>query len=182
MTCIVGLVDKGIVCIGGDSLGVGGSDCTRRKDQKVFKNGAFIMGYTSSFRMGQLLRFNLSPPKHHPDQDVFEYMVKEFVEEVRRCLKAGGYSRINNNEESGGTFLVGYRGRLFNIQNDFQVGENLCGFDACGCGFPFALGALFESKDSGREIEDRVRSALEAAQEFSAGVREPFHFLKTEAA
>ena len=54
MTCIVGLINKEnkSVTIGGDSSGLAGSDLTIRKDPKVFKNGDFIFGCTSSsFRM-----------------------------------------------------------------------------------------------------------------------------------
>lgn len=71
MTCIVGLVDQGNVWIGGDSAGVGGYDLMLRADQKVFRNGDFLMGFTSSFRMGQLLRYKLSPPKLHSDDDIY---------------------------------------------------------------------------------------------------------------
>lgn len=52
MTCIIGFIKNKKVYIGGDSAGVGGSHVTIRRDSKVFKNGNFIMGYTSSFRMG----------------------------------------------------------------------------------------------------------------------------------
>ncbi len=62
MTCIVGVVKDGVVYIGGDSAGVSGLRLIKRKDSKVFKRKGFIIGYTSSFRMGQLLRFKLDPP------------------------------------------------------------------------------------------------------------------------
>ena len=42
MTCIVGLVEKGNVYIGGDSAGVGGYSLTVRADRKVFRNGDFV--------------------------------------------------------------------------------------------------------------------------------------------
>lgn len=51
MTAIVGLVEKGNVYIGGDSAGVAGLSISIRGDEKVFKVGPFIMGFTSSFRM-----------------------------------------------------------------------------------------------------------------------------------
>jgi hypothetical protein len=38
MTCIVGLVDKGDVYIGGDSAGVAGLSLSIRADEKVFGN------------------------------------------------------------------------------------------------------------------------------------------------
>ena len=174
MTCIVGLVDNEKVYIGGDSAGVAGLNLCKRADEKVFRNGDFIMGFTTSFRMGQLLRYDFVPPKRYPDVDIYKYMVTEFINEVRSCLKRGGYAEKDKDVESGGTFLVGYSGRLFTIEGDYQVGENIYPFDSCGCGFPFALGSLYSSK-SNPDPECRVVLALKAAQEFSAGVSEPFH-------
>ncbi|QBL93111.1 hypothetical protein KSAC_08700 [Komagataeibacter saccharivorans] len=130
MTCIAAVVFGGAVHMMGDSAGVAGWDLSLRKDNKVFRVGEVVMGFTSSFRMGQLLQYNLSVPKHHPDVDLFTYMVTEFIPAVRNCLKSGGYARIDNNEERGGCFLVGIEGRLFQIESDFQVGESHYAFDA----------------------------------------------------
>lgn len=173
MTCIVGLVEKGTVHIGGDSAGVGGLSLTVRADRKVFRNGDCVMGFTSSFRMGQLLHHAFTPPKRHPDVDVDKFMVTDFINAVRDCLKTGGYAEKHNEAESGGVFLVGFAGRLFRIDSDYQVGESVDGFDAVGCGEDVARGSLFSSR--GKPI-DRLRLSLEAAERFSAGVRGPFHF------
>ena len=51
MTCIVGLVENGVVYIGGDSSGVGGWNLMLRKDRKVFRVGEALLGFTSSFRL-----------------------------------------------------------------------------------------------------------------------------------
>lgn len=172
MTCIVGLVDGDRVWMGGDSAGVSGLDITVRADPKVFRNGPFLIGFTSSFRMGQLLNFRLRVPEQEPGTDVFGYMVMTFVEAVRDCLKEGGYAQRTNDAESGGSFLVGYRGRLFSIQSDYQVCEAIRGFHAIGCGADYALGALAASTHAGSE--QRIRLALEVAETFSGGVRAPF--------
>ncbi|MCA1409268.1 MULTISPECIES: hypothetical protein [Sinorhizobium/Ensifer group] len=174
MTCIVGLINNGSVHIGGDSAGVAGLSLTVRADRKVFRNRDFIFGFTSSFRMGQLLAHSFQPPKRHPEQDVYAFMVTEFVDALRQCLKAGGYAQCHNEGERGGTFLVGYVGRLFKIESDYQVAESVDGFGACGCGEQVALGALFASSDA--PPRERLEIALNAAERFSAGVRGPFHF------
>lgn len=173
MTCIVGVVHKGAVFIGGDSAGVDGHySLSIRADKKVFRNGDFVMGFTSSFRMGQLLAFSFSPPKPRVGDDLMAFMVKDFIWAARQCLKDGGYARIENSVERGGTFLAGYGGRLFHISDDFQVGEAVHGFDACGCGSDVAQGVLFATKD--RDPNERINLALTAAETFSAGVRGPF--------
>lgn len=47
--------------MGCDSAGVGGWHLQLRADPKVFHVGHFLIGYTDSFRMGQLLRFGEQP-------------------------------------------------------------------------------------------------------------------------
>lgn len=172
MTCIVGFVEGDTVWIGGDSAGVGGYSLTVRADQKVFRNGAMLFGFTSSFRMGQLLRYALTIPDHDPRVDVDKYMATTFIDAVRECLKAHGWASKKDENERGGVFLVAYKGQLFRIDTDYQVGRPMDGFAAVGCGEDIALGALFASGHlTGR---DRADQALQAAERFSAGVRGPF--------
>lgn len=182
MTCIVGYIDKENrkIIMGGDSAGVAGLDVQIRKDPKVFKNGPMIIGYTSSFRMGQLLRFKLVVPENFRD-DVYEYMCTDFIDAVRTCLKENGYTTIKDNTEEVGTFLVGYKGRLFKIENDLQVAEVIDNYDACGCGQSYALGALKIMGnclcvfDSAHKI---VELALMVATDYSGGVRPPYTILE----
>jgi len=175
MTCIVGFSTKGKVYIGGDSAGVGGLDLTVRKDQKVFKNGSCIMGFTSSFRMGDLLHYSLTVPERHSDEDVDKWMRTTFINAVRDCLKTGGYATKEKEAEGGGVFLVGYDGRLFYIDQDYQVGEALDCYDAVGCGDAYAKGAMAAMIRTGDIApEDMIRIALEITERNCAGVRAPF--------
>lgn len=173
MTCIVGVVEEGKVYIGGDSAGVGGWDLTIRKDKKVFRSGEFLIGGTSSFRMLQLLHYSFVPPAYDADTDLEKYMTTTFVDAIRQTFKDGGYAQKNSEQESGGNFLVGFRGRLFQIETDYQVGESLCGYDACGCGYEVARGTLYATPDM--QATKRVELALKAAEYHNAGVRAPFH-------
>lgn len=180
MTCIVGYLDKKTnkVTIGADSAGVGGYDISIRKDVKVFKNKDFIIGCTSSFRMIQLLRFKFVPPFIN-DKDIYEYMCTDFVDTIRQCFKDGGFIQKDKEVESGGTFLVAYKDRLFVIYDDFQVGETANGINACGCGEDYAKGAMFQLNDLDITTNQKVTKALESAAFFSAGVCAPFHLLTT---
>jgi hypothetical protein len=180
MTAVAGLVYNGRVHLGADSAGVSGWHLIVRADEKAFVNGPYAMGFTDSFRMGQLLRYRLDPPKAPPQADLPRFMATEFVDAVRECLKAGGFASRNNEQESGGTFLVGVRGRLFTVYGDYQVAENAGGLAAIGCGRELCLGALHASSgwDSPRE---RLRTALTAAERFNAGVRGPFAYVSTRA-
>ncbi len=174
MTCIVGLVDKGTVYIGGDSAGVAGLSISIRGDEKVFINGSFIMGFTTSFRMGQLLRYKFDPPKQTHSQNDMQYMTTDFIDAVRKCFIDNGFGTA----ASGGTFLVGYNKKLYTIDGDFQVGIPSCNYDTVGCGSDLALGAMHATRNLKIKPEDRIKKALEAAVEFNAGVRPPFVILK----
>lgn len=180
MTCIVGLIDEGKVYMGGDAAG---TDARRfnqdiRVHPKVFKRDKFLIGYTTSFRMGQLLEFKFRPPRYHPDDDVYKYMVLEFAEALRECFTKGGFAKKEKEQELGGTFLVGFNGRLFMLYDDYQIAETKINYMACGCGDNFALGSLYTSDGVVKDPKKRIEKALEAATEFSAGVKGPFTILK----
>jgi ATP-dependent protease HslVU (ClpYQ) peptidase subunit len=175
VTCIAGLVEDGAVYIGGDSAGVANMCLQVRADAKVFRNGPFLMGFTSSFRMGQLLRYSLAPPNHPDGMEIEAYMVTRFIDAVRQCLKEGGCARKDDDVEEGGTFLVGYRGELFMVEDDYQVGRMVDKIAAVGCAQDVALGALHVLRGDDRLApETKVLRALEAAERWSAGVRAPF--------
>ena len=73
--------------------------------------------------------------------------------------------------------MFGYRGQLYQVENDFQIAKVRYHFDAVGCGSNLALGCLFGLVNQKLDPKIRIKKALEAAQEFSAGVREPFHIV-----
>ncbi|WP_232079999.1 hypothetical protein [Burkholderia pseudomallei] len=158
--------------MGADSAAVGCWTVWDRLDPKIYRVGPFLIGFTTSYRMGQLLGHSFSVPDHLEGVDTFAFMCTTFVDAVRECLKKGGFALRENEREEAGTFLCAYRGRVFRVESDYQIGESATNFDACGCGQEFALGSLYST--SGMEPEQRVRTALCAAQRFSAGVREPF--------
>jgi ATP-dependent protease HslVU (ClpYQ) peptidase subunit len=172
VTCIVGVVENNKVYIGGDSAGVAGYSLTIRKDKKVFRNGEFLIGGTSSFRMIQLLHYAFEPPPYDENIDLEKYMATAFVDAIRECFKRGGYAQVESQQESGGHFLIGFRGRLFHVEADYQVGEALSSYDAVGCGADVALGCLYATPDM--QSLKRIELALRAAEAHSAGVRAPF--------
>lgn len=179
MTCIAALVDNGRGFMGADSAGVGGYSLTIRADAKLFERDGYVIGFTSSFRMGQLIRYRIQLPQlPGAGADLERFMVVEFVEAIRAGLKEGGCARKKDDVETGGTFLVGLRGSLFCIHDDFQVCRARTGYDACGCGYDLALGSLHTTRKlRGLEPKQRVLLALEAAAHHSTGVAPPFYVL-----
>ncbi|HTJ83042.1 MAG TPA: hypothetical protein VL400_15080 [Polyangiaceae bacterium] len=177
MTCIVGLAHRGTVYIGADSASVAGWTSRITRLPKVFRRGPFLIGYTTSFRMGQLLEHALSvPPQPPTEKDDMRFMVTVFVEHVRALLKERGVAKVEANAETGGQFLVGYKKRLFSVQSDFQVNEMADGFDAVGSGAEYALGALAALRTM--KPIPRLKRALEISAHFNMGVSPPF-FVKS---
>lgn len=180
MTCVVGFVENGIVYLGADSQGTGGNSKVTRLDKKVFHRGPFVLGFTSSFRMGQLLQYSLHVPEHPKGMDDHQFMSTIFIDAVRKCLSDGGFARTDSGVESAGNFLAGYNGVLYQVESDFQVGISAEPYDAVGCGSDLALGAMHATLDCDGEPYARLEAALEASAKFSSGVGPPFNYIKSE--
>lgn len=173
MTCIIGFVDKDRVIIGGDSAGCTNNEISIRKDVKVFRKEDFLFGCSGSFRTTQLVRFCLEIPKIK--KDIFEYLCIDFVNNLRKCLNENGNGRkYPEGDEKGPYFLIGYKNRLFGIESDYQVAENINGIYCIGSGSEYAHGAMEVLKDLDISAEEKVRKALEASAIYSPGVAGPF--------
>lgn len=184
MTCVVGVRQEGVVYIGADSLSSDRVEAQVRQDPKVFALGEFAIGFTSSWRMGQMLRYHFNPPTIPDDLDLHAYMVLHFVEELRTVAKKAAITEVQNSVESLGKFLVGIRGRLFCVEADFQVSEAVQDYAAVGSGAAYALGAMFLQRHympGVRLPAAELERALEAAAEHSPYVRRPWCICKTPA-
>lgn len=171
MTAIAALVQNNAVYIGGDSAGVGGYDVTVRSDPKVFRNGMFLIGIAGSFRYGNILRYLYTPPKPQ-DVEVFDpmrYMATTFITTLRDAMEENGI----DDDEQEGQCLIGYKGRLYFIGSDYQVGAFQDHFGAIGCGAQIIHGALYATRRMHDPVK-RIKLALTAAERFSAGVCGPF--------
>jgi ATP-dependent protease HslVU (ClpYQ) peptidase subunit len=175
MTCIVGLVTESGVLMGSDSAAVSGWEVRATRTAKLFRKGEFLIGYTTSFRMGQMIRYQ-SNFELQGDESDEEYMVCKFIETVRSVFNEFGFMKTDDGREEGGTFLVGYRGHLYEVHSDLQAIELEDGMGACGCGKGFALGAMKALENV--VPAERITKALETAAYFSGGVMRPFHVME----
>lgn len=179
MTCVVGYKTDAGIWIGADSAGTNGyGQQTLRADTKVFRRKGMTFGFCGSFRMGQLLQFRLDDLVHPAGMDDFEFMVTRFIEDVRVTLRAGGYSHIRNNEETGGNFIVAYRDSLYEIDDDFQVGMSSRNYICIGSGMDVAAGAMAVLEGWWSSPPNTVKRALKAASDHDAYVAPPFVVLK----
>lgn len=181
MTCIVGLTKDGRVFMGSDSIGSDGHRYSIRAEPKVFKrktnHGEFLFGYTTSFRFGQLLQHALTIPPHPSRTSDHKYMVTRFIDAVRKTFKDGGYSTKKDEVEKAGTALIGYHGKLWRMEDDYQIALANQEGDAVGSGVDGASGALYIIKDIDWEPKYKVRKALQAAEACIESVRGPFKII-----
>lgn len=184
MTCIVAITQNGIVYMGSDHAA--SDDKTgwiiSRKEPKCFKVGQYAIAFTDSFRMGQILQYSWTPPKYTPtktNSGLDKFMRTKFIDSVKAAFKENGYGSIGSSseEDTGGIFIVGLEGRIFTIDEDFHVGENVVNYMAEGSGGQIALGALYATKNQ-KNPRLRIKAALEAATEFNMSVAGPYTYIQ----
>ena len=185
MTCIVGLVQNATVYIGGDSCagaGVNGVfEVNVSRNEKVFPIGPekrMVLGCSTSFRMIQLLQYQLEVPAFDKTRDVMKYMVCDFVPAVRRLFREAGFAHVEHNEERGGQFLVGFAGCLFSVGSDFHVHDSAHDMEAIGAGRAYALGAFHAMRAAPVDSKTCVLQALTTASAWCNVVLPPFHIWK----
>ena len=181
MTCIVGIVDDGRIVLAGDSAGCTDTALIEvRDDPKVFTREQYVIGYTISYRMGQILRYGVELPEP-PAQVDLSFMVRSIIPSIREAFETHGFLKTFTRTDSGwsehgqawgGRFLVGVHGQLFIIDHDFQVGMPHRPYLAVGSGAQVAYGSLYSSAHL--EPEERATLALSAAAEHTKCVRGPF--------
>ena len=187
MTCIVALIHENKVFMGGDAAASDDKSglIFQRTDPKVFKVGQYGIGFVDSFRMGQILQYNWTPPKYTPTagyRNLDKFIRTKFVDSVKEAFKEHGYGNFGSGTEDGdegGIFLITVQGagRIFSMDSDFHIGEADVQFMAEGAGQELALGSLF-STSAVKTPRKRVRMALEAASKFNMSVRPPFTIIE----
>src|SRR4051812_20592754 len=108
MTCIVAFKTKKGVIMGADSCAGRGSQAVAVKTAKVSDVGEYLIGYTSSFRMGQILHHAMGAKKHNEKYDLTWHLVNVLVPEIREAFRSGGYLQNENGQEKGGEFLLAH--------------------------------------------------------------------------
>ena len=154
-------------------------------DAKVFKSGQYGIGYVDSFRMGQILQYNWTPPVYKPTagfKNLDKFMRTKFVESVKASYLEHGYGKFGgatDDGDEGGIILIAVQGtgRIFTMDVDYHISQADVEYMAEGSGQQVALGSLF-STGAVKTPRKRVRMALEASAKFIMTVRGPFTIIE----
>ncbi len=186
MTCIAGIKDKDRVWIGADSFGSTNSYGIVYNNKKVFKlkdNKNMLIGYTTSFRMGDLLEYSkgLIDEMSLLKNEIIdrEYIVTKIIPRISRLFADNKFETNDRGEASGGDFLLANNTDLYLVQDDYSVVEPKEGFISCGSGMYFALSSMYTTQNTDMSPVERIKLALETAEHFQINVRRPFVIMNT---
>lgn len=179
MTCIVGLVSGGSVWLGGDRAATGGGlNRVLIKEPKVFEKNGIGFGVCGLPKVMDALQHTIELPQY-TSGDVKGYLVGEVVPAIREGLKALECTEEHDGQQYFyGAFLIGFGGRLFQLEGNFQLIEPAKEFDAVGSGAEPALGSLRSTSGKPRK---RLLEALKVSAENNAGVAPPFDVIEIKA-
>jgi len=185
MTLIGGVVSGKQVIIAGDRAALSPEELTSDtlKQPKVFRSGELVLGGSESFRMIQVLQYQLKIPPLTDfalsDGDPMRYMVEEFIPAVRELLTDNGFNETGEEASPPGNIMVGLRGHLYVIQGDYAVMEATDPFDAIGFGKTAFLGAIRAVRIAQPKLaaHHQLALAMEVAESVTFAVKGPFDIL-----
>lgn len=160
MTCIVAFKTvEGHTVLAGDFMASNGHSFRKVRSAKIFKKAEnCAIGYTDSFRMGQILEHVWSMPDRSVNCDDEEYLYINIVESLRTTFSALNYGTKGAKEEYFGSFLLVYKDRIFEVQGNMSMLEFVEDMCAVGSGQDAALGAMMAL---GTPTLDQVEGYLE---------------------
>jgi len=176
MTCIAGVITphKKIVMAADSGNNDGFGAYTILKNQKkIFQTpNGMIIGVAGSSRIGQILNHDFDPPtdKH---KDPFLYLLKEFVPALKEKLQEENLVD-DHKMKYDSSLLIGYKGRLFRLGEDYDIVESNDNYDAIGSGRYDARGALYALKQTKTlSCEKMVKIAISAAINADVNIKPP---------
>jgi len=178
MTCVVGVEKEGVVWLAGDSacLDDEGDAVVTQRQSKVFRRGDYCIGFSGSFRIGNLLKYDIklpeNPSKNHP---------RQISEIISKAIEEYGL------KEEDWSALIGFKDKLYIVQADCYCYRHTKTYAAIGAESAVAvalgtfctLDAMSSSLKEPMSGKAMVKLALENAMTFSSNVRPPWKYTKT---
>lgn len=182
MTCVLALkyidvdTNKPVIVLAADKMGSNGNVKRVYTKPKIFKNGDFYIGYTTSFYMGQLLQHTWIPPEKELNQSDDEYLFRDVIKSLHRMFENNDFDFDAKGE---GTFILVYKDRIFEVFSDMSLLE-VDTFASVGCGSEVMQGAIsmyLYDDGSTMVLDDMLALAFEIVAERSCGVSKEYDML-----
>lgn len=176
MTCVVGLETTDGVWMGSDSF-FGTEEVRDLIDRpKWFSKGLITFGWAGDARPAQIVEHDIHyrGPRH--GEKPMSYLVRVVSKAIHKGLRDAGCNLRNqgSTDETGTSFLVVFRGKLYMLQGDYSIVRSPRGCAAIGVGSHVALGAL-SALQNRIPPQDAVKESLTLASEWCSQVEGPFH-------
>ncbi len=180
MTCIIAVGKDKDVYMAADTLGSNGHNNSRDANSKIIKmDGGVLVGYSASYRLGQLLRYEFKIPSrrvgHLGDSHMY-YMITKFIPRLQVLFGVNEYDMAKDEA----SLVVAFDGEVFLISHDLSVFQPMDGVMAIGSGAETAMGAYYGidylEKENFPKEEDRtpelkrLRHSVRAAKRLIATV------------
>ncbi|EON7974069.1 hypothetical protein HI146_RS28735, partial [Escherichia coli] len=192
MTCIIAHTDGVSSFIAGDKLGSNGFTKTVQTEPKVFEKEfiklhddgltrtkeVMALGYTTSFRMGQLLNYNLNLPEQDASQTFSQYLVLKVIPIIRQMFKEEWGARDASQDVGGGQFIILHNHTIYEVQEDFSVLQPKTRITAVGSGTYHAIAAMQAyievENESKKPLHERIKSIFKIVSDNVTSVSEEF--------
>lgn len=155
MTCIVAYTNGIRSFIAGDKMGSNSNTRNICLDPKIFEKqlvkrnvdgtnstSVVAMGGTTSFRMLQLLEYNLCLPAICNGMTFYTYIITVMIPLIRKLFKEQWDDVSANQSIAGGSFIILYEHVIYEVFSDFSVLRSDKNYASCGFGEYHAKGAI----------------------------------------
>lgn len=176
MTIVAAVEKNSKVYFGCDSIF--GTDDLKDKfaDSKFVKFPDLIIGFSGYLRAFQVVKRQLKIRKDIKKTDDWFHI--NFISSMKDVLRKNGVLVVENEQEklpSNCNFLIGFKGKIYEMDDDFSMFRSARGFACIGSGSNVALGSLWTTRDLASP-QARLRLALEASVELVPSCAPPFFY------
>lgn len=170
MTIIVGIEYDGGAFLGSDASISSEDYISSISGTKLITKKRLIFAYTGHFRPAQVIEKIWKPPEYSGVK-TDEYLYKRLIPSLQAVFE-------KHKVTERGSFLLGFRKKIYVIQDDFAIVRTSKSYYAEGTGESYALGSFHSTEGLGIDPSLRAVLALEAACEFSPSCQGPIYVEK----
>ena len=186
MTTVAACEYRGQVWIGGDSAATDENQDTVEllEEPKVWLAGGCAWGGAGDSRYLDLVHYMTLPklPRAYKSETrsveaIRRWFVHDLANAIREAWKPDLEFRSSKSPLPACALLIGVRGRVYQVFEDFSFGRPLRGYSAIGTGDSHALAHLDATAKRRMRPKERLAEALTVASERTTIVRPPFRYV-----